>query len=189
MGTERLIIMETERLIIRKFCPDDWQDLFEYLSNEEVVAFEPYSVFSKEESIKEAERRANNDSFWAVCLRENGKLIGNQYFNLQEPKEFMTWEIGYVFNKNYHGKGYATESALRLLQYGFEECKAHRIVAYCNPENIHSWRLLERLQMRREGHSLQKVFFKYDKQGNPIWHDAFEYAMLSKEWFDHAKRG
>ena len=64
--------METERLIIRRFCPDDWQDLYEYLSEEKVVEFEPYSVFNKEEAVKEAERRTHEDSFWAVCLREIG---------------------------------------------------------------------------------------------------------------------
>lgn len=179
--------METKRLIIRRFCRNDWQDLHEYLSDEKVIEFEPYSVFSQEEVIKEAERRTHDDSFWAVCLKENNKLIGNLYFCQQEPNKFMTWEIGYVFNRLFNGKGYATESALRLLQYGFEECKAHRIVAHCNPKNTSSWRLLERLHMRREGHFIQKAFFKYNEQGNPIWHDAYEYAMLLEEWLMRSK--
>ena len=179
--------METERLVIRRFTSGDWQDLYAYLSDEEVVRFEPYSAFNEEEAIKEAERRANDTSFWAVCLKENHKLIGNLYFCQQDPKEFMTWEIGYVFNKAYGGKGYATESAYRLLQYGFEECNAHRIQANCNPQNTSSWRLLERLHMRREGYFLQKAFFHRDQQGNPIWHDAYEYAILSEEWCKHLK--
>ena len=174
--------METERLIIRRFSPDDSQDLYEYLSDETVIAFEPYSAFSKEAAVNEAAKRADDNSFWAVCLKENNKLIGNLYFNLEEPEEFRTWEIGFVFNRNFHHFGYATESALRMLQYGFDECNAHRIIAYCNPKNIASWRLLERLHMRREGHFLQKAFFRQDVQGNPVWHDAYEYAILSTEW-------
>lgn len=55
--------METERLIIRKFSPDDWSDLYEYLSQKEVVKFEPYEVFTEEGSRKEAQDRSNNDSF------------------------------------------------------------------------------------------------------------------------------
>lgn len=178
--------METQRLILRRFTPDDWEDLFAYLSDERVVEFEPYPVLTKEEAMKEAQRRAHNHAFWAVCLKENHKLIGNLYFCQQEPKQFKTWEMGYVFNRFYGGKGYATESALRLLQYGFEACNAHRIVAYCNPQNSPSWRLLERLKMRREGHFLQKAFFKCDEQGKPIWHDAYAYAMLSEEWLKRA---
>ena len=179
-------MMETSRLTIRRFFSRDWQDLYEYLSDEEVVRFEPYSTFGKEQAIKEAEKRTNDDSFWAVCLKENDKLIGNLYFCQQEPKEFMIWEIGYVFNRAYHGKGYATESADRLLKYGFETCNAHRIQAHCDPKNIASWRLLERLGMRREAHFIKKSFFHYDEQGNPLWHDAYEYAILRDEWFERS---
>ena len=176
--------METERLIIRRFSPEDGQDLYEYLSDEDVIFFEPYKAFGREEAINEAKRRAADKAFWAVCLKENSKLIGNLYFNQQEPNEYKTWEIGFVFNKNYHGRGYATESAKRILQYGFEECGAHRITAYCSPLNKPSWQLLERLNMRREGHFLQSAFFKRDKQGNPVWHDAYAYAILTEEWFN-----
>jgi len=51
-----------------------------------------------------------------------------------------------------------------LIQYGFEECNAHRIVAYCNPQNNSSWRLLERLDMRREGHFYRKPFLNAMKK-------------------------
>jgi len=175
-------MMETERLVIRRFKTEDRQDLYEYLSDEDVVFYEPYTVFTKETAREEAARRALNNSFWAVCLKQNHKLIGNLYFEQIEPKNFRTWEIGFVFNKNFQGMGYATESACRILRYGFEECGAHRIFACCNPENTASWRLLERLRMRREGHFLKKATFKNDNQGNPVWHDAFEYAILHEEW-------
>ncbi len=174
-------------MLLRRFTPCDWQDLYEYLSDEKVVEFEPYPAYSKEQAVAEAKRRAENNSFWAVCLKENGKLIGNLYFNQQAPDEFMTWELGYVFNRKYHGNGYATEGALRLLQYGFEECLAHRIVARCSPLNIDSWKLLERLHMRREGCFKQKLFFKRNEHGEPIWLDEYEYAMLSHEWFSPTK--
>jgi ribosomal-protein-alanine N-acetyltransferase len=52
----------------------------------------------------------------------------------------------------------------------------------CNPINSASWKLMERLGMRREGHFMQKAFFKRDEKGEPMWHDAYEYAILSDEW-------
>lgn len=179
-----MIMMETERLIIRKFKVDDWEDLYEYLSQESVVRYEPYDVYNEDESKQEAMYRSKDDAFLAVCLKENNKLIGNVYFKQQEPNEFLTWEIGYVFNPVYYGKGYATESCRKILDYGFQELNARRIIAMCNPLNTASWKLLDRLKMRREGHLQKNIFFKYDEKGQPIWNDTYEYAVLSDEWFN-----
>ena len=52
----------------------------------------------------------------------------------------------------------------------------------CNPLNVSSWRLLERLNLRREGHLKQNIFFKYDDEGNPMWNDTYEYGILKHEW-------
>lgn len=172
----------TNRLIIRRFQSSDWQDLYEYLSKEIVVKYEPYDVFNVEQCRQEAINRSQNDAFWAVCLRENNKLIGNLYFEQQEPKEFLTWEIGYVFNPEYYSKGYATEASKRIMQYAFEELNAHRIIGRCNPENSPSWKLMERLSMRREGHFKKPAFFKRSIDGEPIWHDAYQYSILAEEF-------
>jgi len=172
----------TNRLSIRRFQSDDWKDLFEYLSDEAVVQFEPYDVFDEQASQNEAARRAGDQAFWAVCLKDTGKLIGNIYFEQQRPEQFLTWELGYVFNRKYWGNGYAAESCRRIIEHGFTQYGARRIIAMCNPENENSWRLLERLGMRREAHLKQSVYFKFDKQGNPIWNDTYTYAMLREEW-------
>ncbi|MNI70272.1 ribosomal-protein-S5-alanine N-acetyltransferase [compost metagenome] len=89
--------------------------------------------------------------------------------------------IGYIFNPAYYGKGYATEACQRLLKYVFEELGAHRVMALCNPENAPSWRLLERLLMRREGYFKNEVFFKTTESGQPIWQDTYQYAILKEE--------
>ena len=172
-------MLKTDRLIIRRFLPGDGADLFEYLSDPDVVRFEPYDVFTLEECNKEAERRANDDAFFAVCLIESGKLIGNLYLQKQA---YDTWELGYVFNAAYQGKGYALESARALIQHVIATLSARRIIACCNPENEKSWHLMERLGMRREGHLVQSVYHKKDENGNPVWHDTYEYAVLKSEW-------
>jgi RimJ/RimL family protein N-acetyltransferase len=136
-------------------------------------------VLTRDECNKEAKRRAQDNAFFAVCLAESGKLIGNQY--LQE-QDHGTWELGFVFNHAYQGKGYAHESTARLLAYAFTDLGAHRVAAYCNPENEKSWHLLERLQMRREGHLVKNIYFKNDVKGEPLWQDTYEYAILKAEW-------
>ena len=175
-------LLKTERLLLRKFKYDDWLDLYDYLSQEEVVKYEPYDIMSEEQCKKEAINRSKNNVFWAVCLKGNNKLIGNIYFNQIEPKDFMTWELGYVFNPKYQRKGYATEACQKILDYGFKTLGVHRITAKCNPDNIPSWKLLERLSMRREGHFKKCAFFKRTAKGEPIWHDAYQYSILKDEW-------
>ena len=171
--------METTRLLIRRFSPNDWSDMFEYFSQESVVKYEPYGVFTEADCKQEAIRRAGDDSFWAVCLKDSGKLIGNIYFAKQD---FDTWELGYVFNENYHGMGYATEAVRTIVDDAFLSGRARRVTAMCNPLNEPSWKLLERLEMYREGHLRQNIFFKKDSNGEPIWQDTYEYGILASEW-------
>lgn len=171
--------LETDRLIIRRFKSEDWEDLYEYLSDADVVRFEPYEVFNKEKAKEEAANRSKNESFFAVCLKASGKLIGNIYI---QQGEFNTWELGYVFNSKYQGCGYATEAAKTIVSNAFKEWGARRIVAMCNPLNIPSWRLLERLGMRREGTLIKNVYFKFNDDGEPIWSDTYEYGLLKEEF-------
>ena len=174
--------METQRLIIRHFSENDWSDLHEYLSQEQVLKYEPGGVSNAEECKQLARERADGDRFWAVCLKTTNKMIGHVYYAQSEPAAFKTWMLGYIFNPAFSGKGYATEACQRVLQYGFEEWGTHRVFAMCNPENAASWRLLERLHMRREGHFMKKAFFRTTDDGEPIWHDAYQYALLKEEW-------
>lgn len=176
------MILETERLIIRRFKPTDWKDLHDYLSDDRVVKFEPYNSFTEEESKKSAKFRSQSSMFLAVVLKETNKVIGNLYYNQVDPKYFMTWEMGFVFNSKYWGKGYASEASKELQKYIFYELEAHRIIANCNVKNDNSWKLLERLNMRREGHFRKVAFFKMDSNKNPIWHDSYLYAILKEEF-------
>lgn len=175
--------IESQRLIIRRFMPIDADDLYEYLSREEVVRFEPYGVATKKnDCIIEAKRRSGDKNFWAVCQKESGKVIGNLYFARQEPDRINTWEMGYVFNSDYWSRGYAREACEALIDYAFVNLNAHRIVAYCNPKNVASWKLLERLRFSREGHLVKNMYFKKDAYNNPIWSDTYIYAMLGVEY-------
>jgi ribosomal-protein-alanine N-acetyltransferase len=178
---------DTERLTIRRFREDDWKDLYDYLSSTVAVKYEPYGVFNEDACKEEAIKRSHNKAFWAVCLKETGKMIGNVYFQQQEPSGIRSWEIGYVFNPSFYGKGYATESCRRILDHAFNELNAHRVLAMCNPLNTSSWKLLERLGMRREGHLIKNIFFKSNEHGEPIWNDTYEYAVLADEWLSRNK--
>ena len=173
---DKKIMMQTDRLILRRYCKDDLQDLFEYLSDEEVVKYEPYKPMSLAETSEELDERISTDEMIAVVLKATNKLIGNVYLG---KREFDSLEIGYVFNKQYWGQGYAKESCDALIKKAFSE-GIHRIFAECDPCNSSSWRLLESLGFVKEAHFKQNVFFWKDDKGNPIWKDTFVYSILNQ---------
>jgi ribosomal-protein-alanine N-acetyltransferase len=176
------LMLTTERLIIRPFLERDYQDLHEYLSLKETYRFEPGEPVSLEQAKKLASERAKGTDFWAVTLKDSKKLIGHISFIQTEPKFFLTWEIGYIFNPAYQNKGYASEAARALVDYAFTKLGAHRVIGYCNPENIPSWKVLEKCGMKREGLRRKNAFFRKDKDGLPIWFDSYGYAILAEEY-------
>ena len=114
-----------------------------------------------------------------MCRKDDGKLIGNIYLHDDGDGN---WELGYVFNACFLHCGYATEAARGMLKWAFAARNAHRVYAMCDPKNAPSWRLLERLSMRREGHMRKNVFFWRDEAGQPLWKDTYLYAILRDEW-------
>jgi ribosomal-protein-alanine N-acetyltransferase len=174
-------MIETERLIIREHLPSDWTDLYEYLSLPETYIFEPGEPISIDQAKQLSIEKSKERSFLPVILKSIQKMIGHLYFNQIDPKEFLTWEIGYIFNPKFHNHGFATEAVKAIIQYGFEQLHAHKIVAHCNPKNIPSYRVLEKAGMLREGYFKEKAFFRKDINNNPIWHDCVSYGILHKE--------
>ena len=167
--------LATERLIVRKFMHEDWQALHEYTSDASVMRYIPEGVFSEEDSKKfVTENSGENAKYFPVFLKNDEVLIGHIVFH----KYFgtHTWEIGWVFNPKYTSKGYASEAAYAILKYGFETMKLHRIIATCQPENIASYRVMEKIGMRREG-----LFKKCIPHGDEWW-DEYFYAILAEEW-------
>ena len=170
--------IDTERLLVRRFAATDASDLYEYLSQPSIYLYESGEPISKEAAVKMSEERSRGTSFLAVELKAEHKLIGHVYIARIEPPERDTYEIGYIFNPRYQNRGYATESVKATLQHYFEEMGAHRIVAYCSPENVASWKVLEHCGMQREGMLRENIFFRRDEGGRPIWLNSYQYAIL-----------
>ncbi len=171
------IIAETERLILRRYREEDLYDLFEYLSDEKTVEFEPYKPLTLDEARESLQWRMGTEEMAAVQLKDTGKMIGNVYMG---KREFDALELGYVFNRNYWGAGYAREGCGALVRRAFSQ-GVHRIYAECDPANARSWKLLEALGFRREAHFIQNVFFWKDPAGRPVWKDTYVYAKLNAD--------
>jgi len=175
-------MLETPRLLIRPFQAADASALYDYLSNPLVYRFEPGEPISLEKARELALKRSQNNDFWAVVLKDTGTLVGHLYFKQSDPAERLTWELGYIFNPACQSRGYATEASAALLRHAFEHFGMLRVVAHCNPENIASWRVMEKIGLRREGHHKKNVFFHRDANGEPLWTDTLDYALLREEF-------
>lgn len=86
-------------------------------------------------------------------------------------------ELGWVLDPTRTGRGYATEAVRELLRHSFEDLGVHRVTADCFAANEASWRLMERLGMRREGHSRRDALHR-----TGTWLDSLSYALLADEW-------
>ena len=173
----KIIIAETKRLILRRYQQEDLQDLYEYLSDREVVEYEPYKPLTFDETKENLKWRIGTDEMIAVELKQSRKMIGNVYMG---KREFETLEMGYVFNRNYWGHGYAAESCRTLIRQAFSN-GIHRIYAECDPLNERSWKLLEALGFQREAYFRKNVYFWKDENGKVIWKDTYVYAKLNAE--------
>lgn len=89
---------ETERLILRRFRKDDLDDLYDYLSDAEVVKYEPYKPMNRKEAEICLHERMESDDMIAVELKSSGKLIGNVYLGKRDCRAL---EIGFVFHRGY----------------------------------------------------------------------------------------
>ena len=121
----------TDRLIIRKHRETDWSDLYEYLSLKEIYTFEPGEPITAEESKKIIIERSLGNDFYAVVLKANNKMIGHLYFHHTEPKEYLTWELGYIFNPKYQNKGYCTEACKAIIEYSFITLNTFPSLSFC----------------------------------------------------------
>lgn len=164
--------IETERLILRNFEERDYDDLYEFLSQRKDDDFEAYPGITYENGREHLKYRVGSDEFYAIELKESGKVVGNVYFG---NRDFEAKEVGYIVNKNYQRRGIAAEAIRAVMKNAFSN-EVHRIFAECDPRNDCSWKLLESLGFEREAFFRQNVYFHKDEKGNPIWQDTYVYC-------------
>lgn len=180
-------MIETERLILRPFIESDYKDVFEYLNEPMVHCFEDMRINSLAEATDAVyERIKDSEYYFAIVLKKTGKVIG-EIFSYPESNGYPsgncdTFSPCWMLNKNYHGKGYAYEAAKAFFDYLFNKKGARRLYAYTEDYNTASQKLCEKLGMRREGFCLEFISFVNDENGNPIYENTYEYAILKKEW-------
>ncbi len=178
-----MIPIETERLVVRNFEANDWKALHDMIVQYEASEYAAYDQqwpTSAEEIQGITEWFASGDHFLATCLKDTSQFIGFVALNPEGEEGSGEYNIGYIFDANYRGHGYATESCKTMLDRAFGELQASRVVTGTAALNHPSCRLLERLGFRRIGEKMSS--FKAAEDGMPIEFLGYIYALSKHEW-------
>jgi ribosomal-protein-alanine N-acetyltransferase len=174
--------LETERLILREFEEDDLQAVQEYASDSEVVRYMEWGPNTEKDTreflqraFDQRQKRPRSEYGLAVILKSENQLVGGGGIYIANP-DHKEAELGYCFNRRFWGQGYATEAARAFVAFGFAELGLHRIYATCDPANVASARVMEKIGMQREGHLRGHRWMK------GRWRDSYLYAILEQEW-------
>lgn len=166
--------LETPRLLIRNFFHEDGGDLQEILGDSETMQYcEPAYDLPQTQKFLDSFCIASHGGV-AVACKETSKVIG--YILFKETQEGV-YEMGWFFNRNTWGRGYALESCKAVIAYAFETLNAHKIFAE-TIDGVKSVRLMEKLGMQQEG--IQRSHTR-DLQGN--WTDLYLYGLLEQDFF------
>jgi RimJ/RimL family protein N-acetyltransferase len=176
--------LRTERLTIRPATADDAATTYEVRRQPAVshwLTFTPSDLASYAERFSDPDRLAKT-----LVVERDGVLVGDLMLAVEDAwaqAEVAEWargvqaELGWVIAPDHAGQGYATEAAGELVRACFEELGLRRVYAQCFADNVASWRLMEKLGMRREDHAVRESLHR-----SGTWLDGLRYAILVDEW-------
>ncbi|MCL3817047.1 GNAT family N-acetyltransferase [Aeromicrobium wangtongii] len=173
--------LPTQRLVLRRFDVTDIPAIHAYRVQPQVTEWITGRAVSSESLASRF-----GDGSTAVIAEHEGRLIGDLMVRVNDAyaqREVAAGaagtqaELGWTFDPAFHGRGLATEAVGELLRICFEELGLRRVTAGCFTGNEASWRLMERLGMRREAHHVQDSLHR-----DHGWQDGYVYALLADEW-------
>ena len=144
-----MVILETERLLLREFVREDVNALAAVLSDAEIMRFypAPLDLAGVAAWIERNQRRYADagHGLWAMVLKSSGEVVGDCGLTLQTVDGADEIEIGYHVRRDLWGRGYAPEAARACQDYGFARLGADRLISLIRPENLSSRRVAEKI--------------------------------------------
>lgn len=173
--------VRTDRLVLRRFAASDIPAIFAYRSQPQVAE---WIGSTSADTAPLAERFG--DGAIAVVVEHDDRVVGDLMVRVEDAyaqsevsagAAASEAELGWTFDPAHHGRGLATEAVGELLRICFDELGLRRVTAACFTANEASWRLMERLGMRREAHHVLDSLHR-----DHGWQDGYVYALLADEW-------
>jgi RimJ/RimL family protein N-acetyltransferase len=175
----------TERLVLRAYRPADGARLLEIRNRPEVWNWMLKTRVDRVAFQAAWLRSVDDPHDQSVVVELDGTVIGTGSLDVLDgmgqdqagPTQRSEGLIGYIVDPRYAGRGFATEIAGELLSVAFEQLGLRRVTAACFADNSASWRVMEKLGMRREQHGVEDSW--HAELG---WLDGYTYAVLAEEW-------
>jgi RimJ/RimL family protein N-acetyltransferase len=155
---EQGVVLETSRLLLREFVPQDADALAAVLGDPVAMQYYPAAFDRKgvEEWIGKniGSYQRDGHGLWAMVLKDSGQLIGDCGCILQEVEDTNHVEVGYHVRRDLWGNGYATEAARACVEHAFTALGVTRVISMIRPENVQSIRVAE-----KNGLTCEKIIF------------------------------
>lgn len=176
--------VRTDRLTLRPATTDDLEATWQIRRREEVNRWLTRAPATLEEHLTFFADPASLAK--TVVVELDGEVIGDLMLQVEDAwgqaevadrARGVQAELGWVLHPDHAGRGYATEALRELIRLCFEELGVRRVTAYCFAANEASWRLMERVGMRRETTTVRDSLHRSGE-----WLDGMGYALLADEW-------
>jgi RimJ/RimL family protein N-acetyltransferase len=175
--------VHTDRLTIRPATRDDVEATWRFRQLDEVgrwITRAPADLDTYRTQFEDAERLATT-----LVVELDGTVIGDLMLRIEDAwaqaevadrARGVQAELGWVLDPDHAGHGYATEAVSGLIRLCFEDLGLRRVTANCFADNDASWRLMERVGMRREVYNVRESLHR-----SGDWLDGVGYALLADE--------
>jgi RimJ/RimL family protein N-acetyltransferase len=176
--------VRTERLALRPATLEDLEATWRFRKLESVsqwITRAPATLEAYREQFENAERLVNT-----LVIELDGEVVGDLMLRVEDAwaqievadqARGVQAELGWTLHPDYAGRGYATEAVQGLIRLCFDDLGLRRVIANCFADNEASWRLMERVGMRRELYSVAESLHRSGE-----WLDGMGYALLADEW-------
>jgi ribosomal-protein-alanine N-acetyltransferase len=148
------LVLQTERLALRRFRRDDVDAIFAIIGDDVAMQYYP-KTFNRSDAVQWIERnlrryREYGYGLFAVTLKGRNDLIGDCGIIKQDIEGETRLEVGYHFRRDQWGRGYATEAARACMGLAFHAFGTDKVISLIRPENVPSRRVAERNGMQLE---------------------------------------
>ncbi|MHA2503524.1 MAG: GNAT family N-acetyltransferase [Candidatus Kariarchaeaceae archaeon] len=174
-------LISSDTLLLRYFTEHDLDILMKYRNDPEIARFQGWSFpFTPQDGLQffiDMQSRSifsTNDWLQLVIQDTENQILGDCAIRVVGEQA----EVGITIRREFQGQGYATAALQLLLQLVFTKLKLHRVITIVDVENVSSQKLMERVGMRKEAHTIESY---YDRRME-MWRDEFQYAILATEF-------
>lgn len=177
-----MVVIETERLIIRDYKKTDLNDMHRLWSDKKTMYYiDDVLCYTVEDTAKYLKTGMENADghYFCICSKGIENYMGSIGYTITDNTPLgKIVHMGYMLLPEFHGHGYMTEAAKKVIEFAFTNDNCIRITTGCHKENEASRKVIEKAGFRKESEKMKAVYH------DGIMKDRLEYAINKDEFFE-----